>query len=274
MKKDIFDLFDTSDLPDEVTKEFYITNAEKIYILLKYAKRPLSVKELLVGMYRKFGVDNLSFVCMATILTKIKNVFSDVESVKEENPNNYNNRKITKYFLRGNNTKDPFNSSQLIDDICELLEFTNVPVSINNIVCGLYKYFDYVVTRKMVSSKLADYVEKSDSKIQKIGSEYMLKERPQEHVVCMALFFAEDLFKETNLLLKEELMNFIKNGQNAIVEILYSKHEKMTVEEIVSSLKEHYGMEKTKEYVRKAISGMITKQNMPIVCENNTYCME
>lgn len=56
MSNNIFDLFDTSDLHEDVLSEVQMGRTEEIITLLKHASRPLTLREISVGMYRKFGV--------------------------------------------------------------------------------------------------------------------------------------------------------------------------------------------------------------------------
>lgn len=50
MSNNIFDLFDTSDLPEDVLSEVQMGRTEEIITLLKHANRPLTLREISVGI--------------------------------------------------------------------------------------------------------------------------------------------------------------------------------------------------------------------------------
>ena len=268
MKSDIFDLFDVSDLPEEVSSEIDLSNTEKLMVLLKYANRPLKAKELIAGVYRKYG----SVMTEGGMNMCIKFLIENNLVTVEKNPHNL--REHLYSYVK----QKVFGNDITIEDVVSVLKYTRTYVSLTQIGIALYKKLGLVVKKKKLASLISSYLEKDTGEIfKKICKEdssyitsYLNEDLPEED---KDLFSVKSLFKEASDEFKNEYGYVLNNGQGAILEML-NTYDSISFNDIIVSLKEDYGMIKSETYVSKALQGMRDKQNLPIIVENKVAMME
>ena len=264
--KDIFDLFNVDDVPEELVQDIHLTTAEKVEVLLKYATRPLTVKEILTGLYRKFGDIYSSTYVYNIAKVLIKNKL--VNFVKDEA-----DERRSSYCFAFPTMKEE-EADITIDHVISALKHTSVPVTLTQLVICFYKLFGVVVSKKQLTNKICSYLESGHTNIIKENNCYSLTERTDDFPEPdNNLFRVNSLFKEANDSLKKEVGYALNNGQGAILELL-NIHDSLSLDDIITLLKVEYGMDKTYSYVSKALQGLRDKQNYPIIIENKIVRLE
>lgn len=82
MTEELFDIFNLDDLPEDMKREVESKRMDeferKILELFELAKRPLSIDEVMVGLYRKYGVQKNH----RQVMNKLYQMSSQITSAK------------------------------------------------------------------------------------------------------------------------------------------------------------------------------------------------
>lgn len=81
---EMFDLDDLSDLSEKVLNEIKRPKSIDIYLKLLEAKSPLTMNEIIIGLYRKFGVEKTRNSVRAELRQFIRDKKPLIERVKSE----------------------------------------------------------------------------------------------------------------------------------------------------------------------------------------------
>lgn len=266
MSNNIFDLFDTSDLPEDVLSEVQMGRTEEIITLLKHANRPLTLREISVGMYRKFGVTYTNSATLSTAMRSVEKVYTNLIKTKEGT--------TLKYFYIEKSGASQNVDELNIETILNALSFAKEPVSINELTICIYRLHNIAASKKMISYKIEAERKKPSSRIVKEGVGYILKNNTRAiDSYDESMFYLAYLYQADNKFLKSELNAHLNNGQYAIMELL-KRYESLSSDEIINLLATEYGMIKDRDYLEKALSSLTKRQCKNIVKVENKYKLE